>query len=447
MGMAAGVPQLAARFGVMSGKTDKASSGTPIEAAGGGLREQVEAAGIALAESYSALLGSLPGRPSGPQALADLLGINVVTASRLLRAIDLADPVAVIEQIPGTVPLRRTLAAAIAQGAGKDRVKSAEKAVDAFEKLIRKNAGHRSSLNAMLTDWLPQGRREFETRRRQAAYKAISELKGVSCDLDLATIILHPSAEAGTIDLLSIQGTFGLDRIRPDSVVQFGTLRAPASESQGALSAELKAEPRPQTLDGDPANDGLHSVRLDQFCSCAPAPIVTHRFGRDIQYLLGQTGFGPDSSVDFVIAEVNRGEIRFADAEAAQDSELKPPYFFQMPAAPSKAMLFDLLIHRDLFPDFEPELLVYDTSIRGPARAGAPERDVDLMRTSDAIEVIGYRPSRLRFSGFPRYRELLDYAFDHLSWNADDFRAYRLQMSYPLHGTQACMALKSTLEP
>ena len=403
--------------------------------AGCDVREQVEAVGVALAESCTELLDRLPGRQKGPQALADQLDITIVTASRLLKAVSLVDPIAVVEQIPGTVPLRRIVEACILKGAPKALAKRVSSAIDDFDTLIRTNAGHRSSLNAMLTDWLPQSRREFETRRRQSAYKAISELKGINCELDLASIILFPSEEEDMIDLLSIQGSFGLDRLRPSSMVHFGTLRSPGTDQEAMEKSLVKTVPMPITLDGEPATDGLHSVRLDQFCTSTPAPMESKRFGRDIQYSLGQTGFGPDSSVDFVMAEVNRAEI--GGRTLAGDPSL--PYFFQVPATPAKAMLFDLLVHRDVYADGEPELLVYDTSVRGPARAGSPEREVDLIRGIEEIEVLGFCPSRLRFAGFPRYREMLDFAFGKLGLEAEDFRAYRVHITYPLHATQVCM--------
>ncbi len=411
-------------------RSAKGSQASP----GGSLRRQVEAVGTDLAESYTALLGSLSERPTGPQALSDLLGVTVVTASRLLRAIAQADPVAVVDQIPGAVPLRKVMKAAAANGAPAARQKAAAKAVDRFEALIRKNAGHRSSLNAMLTDWLPQGRREFEVRRRQAAYKAISELRGVSCDLDLATIAVHPSQEEGKADLLSIQGSFGLDRIRPDATVQFGTLRTPAEGS--ASHPVFDPAPAPLTLDGAGLSDGVASVRLDQFCSRAPAPIITKTFGRDIQYLLGETGFGPESSVDLVIAEVNRAELIL---EPAGDSA-RNPYFYQIAGTPSRAMLFDVLIHKDIYTDRDAKLLLYDTSNRGPAAAGSKERAVDLLRTTDELELLGTQPSRRRFTGFPRYLELLDHAFSKLGWSSEEFVGYRVQISYPLQGNQVCIA-------
>ena len=408
-------------------------------AAGRDFRQQVDRVGNSLAESFTALLGSLTGRQKGPQALGEYLGITTVTASRLLRAVDLTDPVAVVQQIPGTVPLRRIIEAAAQRGAPEDRRATAERAVAAFEELIREHAGHRSGLSAMLTDWLPQGRREFEIRRRQAAYKAISELKGVSSELDLSTIVLHPSREEGRVDLLSIQGIFGLDRIRPDAVVHLGTMRRTNAHRVKEPLQESDGAPRgPLTLDGDPSVDGLHSVRLDQFCSASPAPLETRVIGEDVQYTLGQTGFGPRSTVDLVIAEVNPGELLDEDHLRGAN----PPYFFHIPAAPTRSMVFDVLVHEEVYPGLAGELIVFDTGHRGPASPHQTERDVDRMRVSETLEDLGASPARRRLSGFPGYGELLEHAFDKLGWDPTRFRGFRVQVSYPLHGTQTCILLR-----
>ncbi len=407
--------------------------------AGSDLRRSVEQVGNRLAESLTALLGSLPVRAKGPQALGEHLGITTVTASRLLRAIGVTDPVAVVQQIPGVVPLRRIVTATVEQGAATERAQAAGDAITAFEDLIRDNAGHRSSLNAMLSDWLPQSRREFEIRRRQAAYKAISELKGVSCELDLATIVLHPSQEEGRVDLLSIQGTFGLDRIRPDSTVHLGTLRrTKAHRAKQQLQKPDGPARGPRTLAGDLAVDGLHSVRLDQFCSASPAPLETQVIGDDVQYTLGATGFGPRSSVDLVIAEVNPGELE----NQFDRTERTAPYFFQIPATSSRMMVFDLLIHEEVYKGYEPELMVYDIGHRGPAAAGSPEREIDRVSVTETLEALGTEPARRRFAGFPSYLELLDHSFNKLGWDPSRFRTYRVQMSYPLHGMQVSMALR-----
>jgi len=407
--------------------------------AGSDLRRSVELVGNRLAESLTALLGSLPVRPKGPQALGEHLGITTVTASRLLRAIGVTDPVAVVQQIPGVVPLRRIVKATVEQGASAERAKAAGDAITAFEALIRDNAGHRSSLNAMLSDWLPQSRREFEVRRRQAAYKAISELKGVSCELDLATIVLHPSQEEGRVDLLSIQGTFGLDRIRPDSTVHLGTLRRTQHHrpKQPLQNADGPAR-GPRTLDGDLAVDGMHSVRLDQFCSASPAPLEARIIEEDVQYTLGATGFGPRSSVDLVIAEVNPGELE----NEFDLTKRNAPYFFQIPATSSRMMVFDLLVHEEVYKGCQPQLMVYDTGHRGPAPAGSAQREIDRINVTETLEDLGTEPSRRRFAGFPRYLELLDHAFNKLGWDPSRFRAYRVQMSYPLHGMQVSMSLR-----
>ncbi|MCB9916667.1 MAG: hypothetical protein H6828_16200 [Planctomycetes bacterium] len=402
------------------------SPGTAVQK----LRREVREVGTQLAQTFGSLLGSLEGRPRRPRTLADALGITTVTASRLLRAVALADPVAVVLQIPGTVPLRRVLDAAEAAGGAPELVERGREAVARFEQLVRGYAGDRSSLDAMLSDWLPGVRREFEVRRRQAVYKSLSELKGLSSELELATIAVHPSQLEQSFDLLSIMGIFGLDRLRPDTPFHLGTLR----DVSGQRTA--KGEPRrgPHTLDGEPALEGYASVRLDEFCHATPAPLRVRQIGEFMQYSLGETGLGPDSSVDLVVADLNVGEV------PNHPGALRTPTYYHIPSAPAQELLFDLLLHRDVYPGHDPALLVYDTTVRGPARGQEPTRDLDLMSVSESIEFLGDDPARRRFAGYPRYLELLDHAFGKLGWKPEDFRAYRFHMSYPLCGTQVCMS-------
>jgi len=155
--------------------------------------------------------------------------------------------------------------------------------------------------------------------------------------------------------------------------------------------------------------------------------------------MLGETGFGPDSSVDHVIAELNRAELKSGAFKGIGNA----PWFMIIPTVPARALQYDIIIHRDLYPNGEPELLVYDTSARGPAVPHSAHRAADLLETSDEIEFLGSNPAHLRSPEFPRYLELLDYAFDKVNWSADDFKAYRLSVPYPLHASQMSLVFHS----
>jgi hypothetical protein len=136
---------------------------TPVSSA---LEVRIVRSGDDLLRSLTALMDTIPGKPQGPQALADTLGIDKVLASRMLKAVRAADPIAALHRMPGPEPLRRVVNAAGTLGAPAELIASASAAVADFEQLIRQEFGDRGSLDAIVSGWIPQARREFEIRRK-----------------------------------------------------------------------------------------------------------------------------------------------------------------------------------------------------------------------------------------------------------------------------------------
>lgn len=376
-------------------------------------------AGRALSSGFRELLDALPGAPHGPQALALALGLDKVLTSRLLKSVRSPDPLSAIHRAPGPEPLRRVLRAAKRRGSAPERIRCAARAVDAFELLIRQEAGDRSSLGAILSSWLPEAREEFELRRKQSAFKAMSQLKGVSADVEFSTVLLAPSDDGTHLDVVWVMGKYGVQRLRPGAIVKFVTRRL-----------EPEADERiPCDLNGS-LIAGFEDVRLDQFCQAPPAPLIASRHGDVAQYTLGDSGFGPRSNVDVVFAEVNRREIRRYASSAGH----RRSYVFAEVATPVKTLIFDALVHRDAFPGSDPELYIYDTQGSGVANPNDPSRDIDRFDTADRVRRCDLR--ELRTAQVPKRRELMTHMFNQLGWDPADFRAYRCRIDYPIYGSQ-----------
>lgn len=399
---------------------------------GSDLRQKVEKLGIELENHFNQVITHLPHRIAGPQILANTLGITTVTASRFLKAIAQTDPIATIQLLPGPNPLRRIIEASREAGVADAYCQEALDSVEQFDLLIRTTAGDRSSFKAMLTAWLPEERKEFEAQRRQSIYKALCELNGVSSESEINAIFLHPSETKGAIDILNVKCLLGIDRIRPEAVVFLGTRRL------GKDAEESHAPRFPLTLDGKPALDGLADVRLDEYCNAPPAPLEAEMLeDGTVQYALAPTGFGPASKVDLVIAELNRAELRDRKPSAEH-----PPYFFHIPEMASRKLVFDLLVHEDVFPGATPTLLAYDTVGRGPARAGDPSRNLDMRDLADDMQAVGFDHRRLRLLEFPAYPKLRESVLNKLDWDPTRFRAYRVEIAYPLTGCQITLAFQ-----
>jgi len=384
--------------------------------------------GVDIAATLEALLEDVPGAPHTPQNLARTLNLDKVFTSRLLKALRNRDPLAVIHRLPGPDPLRRLSRGARRRGGKASLIKAAESAIDRFELMIRQEAGDRSSFGALLSAWLPTAREELELRHRQAAYKAMSLLKGSSVDMNYSAVLLSPSSDAGRLDIVWLFGIYGLRRLRPDVLSKFTTHRIVNGE-----------EPRqPLSLEGMRITS-LANARLDQFCFAPPAPLELVRVGDTVHYVLGDSGFGPSSAVDLVFAELNRSEIQSVLPAGSN----RKGWVFSNIGLPSKQTQLDVFVHKDVYPGQEPELLLYDTCSDGVADVNDPVRDIDRCDTTESVESLGSGTKKLRSKEIPDYSNLLEHVFERLDWDPNLFRGFQVRMDYPIYGSQISLAFSA----
>lgn len=411
-------------------KTGQAFTAAPRGISGPALESEIIAVATALQHTLAALIGDLPQSASGPVALGQALGLDKVLTSRVLKALRQQDPVASLYFMPGPEPLRSLIKAAERRGvASPARAAAASHAVDQFAHLIDARIGDRSLLDSILSAWIPEARAEFELRRKQAAFKAVSQLKGVQADTIVATCILAPSANPDLVDIVWVHGLTGLHRVRPGVLVKLASRR---------MSAEPSAR-KAQTFDGKLIDDSTPPL-IREFCSQPVPDIRLRRVGESLMYTLAGDGFGAASAVDVFFADVNRSELK-------RDPSVKPErpggergvYFFAEISVPAKALQLDLLVHEDLYPGKDPALRIHDTAFDGVADPLDARRDLDRIDMLESITSLGRGLSAVRAAGVPRYAELIHHAMNRCGYPAAEFRGYRCAIDYPLHGSQVSM--------
>lgn len=380
--------------------------------------------GSQLVESLGKVLEAVPGSPQGPQALSRQMNIDKVLASRVLRAVRSSDAMSALHRFPGPEPLRRLLAEASKLGIEPALIKAAAEAVDRFGGLIHDELGDRGALDAIVSVWVPEARRDFETRWKQSAFKAMSQLKGVRADAILATSLIHPSEDGEHLDLVWVSGLIGLHRLRPGAPVKLATRR---------MGTDPKGR-HPMSLDGT-VLDGLHDSVLKEFSSSPVPQIGVHRVGEVVRYSLDSKGFGPDATRDLVLAEVNRNEllIRYDTGDNRQG------FVFAEISQPAKALQFDAIVHHSVFPGSDPRLRLYDTALDGVADVNDRSRDLDTLDMIESVELLGTTAERVGSSCVPRYGSLLSHVFERLGWDPREFRVYRCRIDYPLFGCQVAL--------
>ena len=386
---------------------------------------QIAAVGETLASAFSEVIEGLHGSPRGPVELGRTLGVDKVLTSRLLKAVRNRDPIAVAYLIPGPEPLRRVLRGAAKRGVDPAVLRRADAAIGALEMLIRREAGDRSGLDAMISAWLPDARAEFELRRKQSAFKAMSQLIGVMADINLSTVMLHPNADGTTLDVVWIFGLLGLRRLRPGVVVKYATRRL----------SEASSPRHPQTLDGVPV-EGLDGLRLDEFCSAPPAKLNVQHIGDVVHYTMSGEEFGPNSAVDFIGAEVNLREMpRYVPREKNRKG-----FVFSEVGTPARELILDVLVHDEVYPDSEPSLHIYDTVLDGVADLNDRARDIDRLDLAESVQCLGRGLQKFRAAKIPNYAQLMRQVCEKLNWDGNQFRGYRCRIEYPIYGSQVAMA-------
>jgi hypothetical protein len=394
------------------------------------LEIRVARLGQSLADRLSRVMSAVPGAPAGPVKLARAIGIDKVLASRALKAVSSSDPIAALKLMPGPEPLRRLSSAAGKNGVSVELIHELEQAVGEFDELIREEAGDRSALDAILASWLPDARAEFELRRKQAAYRAMSQLKGSSADVLLASVFFTPSKDdPDKLDLVWVMGMLGLQRVRPGSPIKYASRRL-------STDPTTNSPRQPTSLDGTPVDD-FNGLRLDQFCSKPLASIEVQRIGEVVHYLLGDdAAFGPHSGIDLVFGEMNRRELpRYVPRET-------PPrqrFAFAEISIPSKRLVFDAYVHRDLLPT-TPTLSIYETAFEGTANVNDRSRDIDKFDLQETVTSLGGGFLRSRCPEAPWYGDLLSMVATKLAMNPNDLVGWRTEMDYPIYGTQVVMA-------
>lgn len=398
------------------------------------LEARIVGTGRELLEGLRAALDALPDPSPGPQALATRTGVDKVLASRVLKAVKSGDPLGVMHRAPGPEPLRRLLSGLRNSGVAADRLLPAERAVTSFERLIRDELGDRGALETIVSAWVPEARRAFELRRKQGAFRAMSELKGSQANVVLATVMVAPSAaDPSRLDVVWINGLFGLQRLRPGAAVKFATRRSEPATQSGR---------RVTTLEGEPIDNPADLI-VKRFSSSPMPRVDVQQNGETVHYTLAGDRFGPRSAVDVVCAEVNRADMR----RYVPREEHRRAFLFAEVSTPTRVLVFDVILHEDVFPGSEPSLRLYDTSFDGTASVNDPSRDIDRLDLLERVEHLGTGIDRCQAGDVPNYGELLRETAAASGIDGSRCRVYRCRIDYPVYGSQVMMAFDAPPPP
>ncbi len=354
-----------------------------------------------------------------PTDISRKLVVSRVTVSRTISAIGKENPVEILTGIPGPESLRSIIQAAQKNGVENGDVKVALVAVECFEALIRDQFGTRAALNAALSVKHSGSRDQFEQSSRYKVFKGMSQIIGAESKLWLTCTMYTPNKDdPSTFDLSSIFGPSGLRRIRPDTPIEL-------TFSAGPQRWSVEGEPSGMTFD------------LESFCANTLAPItVAQKDGKVIKT------FAPDiGNKDSIYDMLTGVHIPNAMSRIARPS-LTRRGISVIPVIPVALLNMDIILHRSIFEGIEPEAFVYNNRGSGKADFENPDWNINRMATDDKIMQINPGLNNLDLQEVPRYRDMVLRMCDVNGYEPAGFRAYRLQIQYPVYGFQYVMAFR-----
>lgn len=365
----------------------------------------------ALTELYLALGAD----PEEPQAVARRFGMHRNLAWKLTRVMRAQGAGGVLQYLPGNQGIERAIEAFRAAGAPEPRLAAVQRAQADFDAMVELHAGDRATLELMLDSLGLEGEDDALEASRRLAFRGNSGIWGIQARTRLRTDFVAPNTErSDLLDLVQISALIDLRRFRPEAT---WPLFHRSQYNDDGSRREVRIEP----ID---ARSGASSDSMlwREFCSeqSPEVRVVPTRLGTRYE-LVGQT-LGNRGLTTCVQGGVTRGFApRFRDELNRRGD------FSAQINAPTENLLFDLIVHRELADEIQPEALVLQAGTVDPGEYAGAAR----IPCSERLRRLESVPPRLSTPLFKRYVELAARVYERMDWRADDFRAMRFEMKCP----------------
>ena len=374
------------------------------------------------AELHSALveLISTDGRLPRPTDLSRWWHLDQTLCVRTCSALKNDDPLRVLHQLSSTGSLRSIAEAGRTRDVDPAIYDRAVHAIATLEEVIASLGGKKANLDTLIGSQLVEAREKIEATSKQSIFRGMSNLLGLQSDMVLTAYLVTPSADGDEwCDEMAIYGSKGLRRLRPELTTMVGG-RVLAGETSDELARAR------EILHGGQIDHSGFSVALKEF-STDPFPDVdVLLYDQRLLYTLPGDPAGESDEVTMFFASIDRHASRRKRAGAEEE---EAPFIF-IPRNPSKEMLLDVFVHKDVWSGSEPRLDIG----RGEnvLRPFSAKSAIDQFDFCESLQILGTRPQAIPFKSLPQYPAMLEAVAQSVGYDMADYRLYRLHVRYPV---------------
>lgn len=416
------------------------SSAHEVEPATRGLsdaeRGEAEQVARRLHAELQGTVALLPDADRGASAMGRALQLDRATCQRIIGTVSRAESDAEsLVQLPGVQGLRQFVAAMGKRPESNvEQLAACSAAIDRFESLLRELGGSQRRLRERLQTGMLARRNGHDTPTyvgaddpgaRRTLFGAAAAITGRWCDISMTMRIIRPTAaDPRLTEEVVVRGLLG-HVARAEAVPLVVGLDNHVDTSDGTKSAF-------SALDAKPLGGAAQRSLLAPFCSSPLPKVISRSAGTKVVQLVDLADRADDGPVDIVIAN------RSAKPEA-HPATLRPAIgeLWSLMTFPSRRILFDVYLHRDIarrcIPALEVHLWNPDIGQQGSSRwstrfPGGPR-----------LTLLGEGIAASAAEAYPRHAELTSHVFDQVDWDPAVFVGFRCEVPFPIWRGGYCM--------
>lgn len=353
-----------------------------------------------------------------PAEMSRDLGLDTKLGWKLHRLLADEDPFAAALFVPGRAGVGliiEGLARVCEDAAVLERVRAAG---ERFQECVSHHADNRAGFDVLLSVQTNDERSSIE--HRKLAYQGVRSVWGIESAANLMTYLIHPSEDGDNMDVASIRGIIGCQRLREN--VPWRIARTTMRRPEG-VEVQFQREAVDPALRG--INPGDELPVLGTYCSDplpeierVPSPLGA------VEYQLGRGTVGKQGRFDLVMGEVARSvQSRYAQPG---DAPLRARFAVRIP---TQLVVFDVMMHRDMFSRSTPKAkMVSDLFATDLGSQPQPQDEIPAQLGPETLRA---SPDVLAIEACPRYADAIDEAMGTLGWAPESFDVFRIRVSYP----------------
>lgn len=375
----------------------------------------------ALQVSLRTLYASVDANVERPQDVARRFGLNKNLTWKIAKLLGRIDTLEAVTHVPGAEGMGILMNALAREGAPEATLAAVQRDFEAFDAMMQSHAGDRATLD-LLVDGMARGARTLEVSRK-LAFRGNSGVWGLQARVRSALQVLAPTAgRPDMLDDVLAAGMHDIRRLRPVQgwpIFRFHHYGTPA-EAGAKVREFMPIEP--------PVSDDEPALIMRSFCSPPGAEVRSVRQGSEIRHELVDGPIGHRGAVTFVFGSIERAAFgRYADPTAREPEYGEMVAFVTMP---TELAQMDVLVHRSMLDEFEPECAVYGRPFGGFDMTPSA-REHFRLPIAGAIERIDPLHDTLDSQDLPERTELAALVVERAGWSLGDFMAFRATVTYP----------------